>query len=514
MTAALRLADLLAGLSLAADLGFGLAPDEAVRSCVIAVHLARKLNLPNQEVATVFYTALLHHIGCTGFAHETSVLFGDEMAMNRAAAKTNFPDPRDVFKTFLPEVTRGRRGLDRARIIVFSVTRGNRFGESFVTATCEVARETAERLGLSIEVQKSLYHVYEWFNGKGAPAGLKGHAIPMAARIVRVASMAALFDSLGGKELAIDALRSRAGGLLDPTLVATLTTHAGLLGEVNATDPRTEVLHLEPEPVYLVPESDLPDVAAAFGDVADLKSPFFHDHSRRVADLAADAGLRLGLSTEEVRRLRVAALLHDLGRVSVSDSVWEKPAPLTSVEWEHVRLHPYHSERILTSSEALRPVASLAGMHHERQDGSGYHRGLSGHSIPVSARILAASDVYVALTQERPHRPAHHAAVAADMLRAEARQGCLDAHAVECVLIAAGEAPKKRKPWPAELTEREVEILRLIAKSLSNREIAHRLAISPRTAEHHVQHVYDKLGVSSRAAAALFAMKHGLLDET
>jgi HD-GYP domain-containing protein (c-di-GMP phosphodiesterase class II)/DNA-binding CsgD family transcriptional regulator len=509
---ALRLADLLAGLSLAADAGFGLRADEAVRSCVIAVHLARKLNLPNQEVATIFYTALLHHIGCTGFAHETSVLFGDEIAMNRAAAKTNFPDPRDVFKTFLPEVTRGRRGLDRARIIVSSVVGGDRFGKRFVTATCEVGRETARRIGLSAEVQKSLYHVYEWFNGKGAPNGLKAEGIPLTSRIVRVASMAAVFDRLGGKEFALDALRRRAGGLLDPALVLALATHANVLSEVNAGDPRTEVLHLEPEPVQFVPASDLPDVASAFGDVADLKSPFFHDHSRQVANLATDAGQRLGLGTEQVVELRVAASLHDLGRVSVSDAVWEKAGPLTSVEWENVRLHAYHSERILAASEALRPIAWLAGMHHERQDGSGYHRGLAGHSIPVSARILAASDVYVALTQERPHRPPRQPAAAADELRAEARRGRLDADVVACVLTAAGLAPRTRKPWPAELTKREVEVLRLVAKGLSNREIARQLLISRRTAEHHVQHVYDKIGMSSRAAVALFAMKHGILD--
>jgi HD-GYP domain-containing protein (c-di-GMP phosphodiesterase class II) len=511
-TGRLRLADLVAGLSVAADLGFGLPPDEAVRTCVVGVGLARRLELPEREVGAVFYTALLHHIGCTAFAHETSLVFGDELAMNAAAAKTNFADPRDLLTTFLPDVTRGTGGFDRARIVAFSLTRGNRFGRRFVTATCEVARETARRLGLPADVQEGLFHAYEWFNGGGAPQGLAGDAIPLPARIVRVASLAALFDSLGGEELALEALRRRAGGLLDPALVAAVTANAELLAGVNAGDPRTEVLELEPEPVRVVTDSDLPELALAFADVADVKSPFFHGHSRRVAKLATDAGERLGLGGDQVRGLQLAALLHDLGRVSVSDAIWEKPGPLTSGEWEQVRLHSYHSERIVAASEALRPLAALAGMHHERQNGSGYHRGLSGHSIPIAARILAACDVYAALSQERPHRPAREPAAAAVELRAEARQGRLDADVVECVLAAAGHATGKRRPWPAELTDREVEVLRLVAKGLSNREVGRLLVISPRTAEHHVQHVYRKIGVSSRAAAALFAMEHGLLD--
>jgi HD-GYP domain-containing protein (c-di-GMP phosphodiesterase class II) len=511
MNGRVRLADLLAGLSLAADLGFGLPPGEAVRSCVLAVRLARKLELSTEDTGTVFYTALLHHIGCTAFSHETASRFGDDLAMNRAAARTNFADPRDIFATFLPEVTRSASVLDRARIIAFSLTSGDRFGKRYVTASCEVARETAARLGLSAAVQTSLYHAYEWFNGKGAPCGLKGGAIPLPARLVRASSLAALFDSLGGRGFALDALRRRAGGLLDPAVVSALVQHATLFDELNAGDPRADLCGLEPEPIRFVAETDLLDVGAAIADVADLKSPYFHDHCRRVANLACDVGERLALSGDELRRLCVAALLQDVGRLSVPNSIWEKRGPLTAAEWEQVRLHAYHSERVLAGTEALSPIAPLAGMHHERQNGSGYHRGLAGHAIPVPARILAASDAYVAMLQERPHRPARDPSAAAEVLRAEARQGGLDADVVDCVLVASGQAERKRRPWPAQLTEREVEVLRLVARGLSNRQIGRQLGISPRTAEHHVQNLYAKIGASTRAGAALFAMKHALL---
>jgi HD-GYP domain-containing protein (c-di-GMP phosphodiesterase class II) len=231
-----------------------------------------------------------------------------------------------------------------------------------------------------------------------------------------------------------------------------------------------------------------------------------------VARLARAAGARLGLDTEVAARLEVAALLHDLGRVAISNAVWEKPGPLTSGEWEQVRLHAYHSERILSCSAVLKPMAALAGMHHERMDASGYHRGSGAAQIPFPARVLAAADALQAMTQPRPHRDPLMIDEAAEQLRRDARAGRYDADAVEAVVDAAGGSPQRTTGGrPAGLSEREIEVLRLVADGLSNREIAHRLSVSPRTAEHHVQHIYAKIGASSRASAALFAMEHGLL---
>ena len=302
--------------------------------------------------------------------------------------------------------------------------------------------------------------------------------------------------------------------MLDPAVVdAFLANDTELLDDAMAQDPRERILEVEPEPVIQKDGAELRDVARAFGDIADLKTPYTHGHSSAVATLACAAADRLRLDSTTRSQLEVAALLHDLGRVGISNAVWEKPGPLTAAEWEQVRMHPYYSERILATSRALEPVAPIAGMHHERLDGSGYHRGCRGRDIPIACRILAAADAFQAMTQPRPHREALTADHAQEELATASRAGQFDPDVVAAVLEAAGQQrPGRRRDLrPAGLSEREVEVLRLVAEGCSNRELARRLFISPRTADHHVQHIYTKIGVSSRAAAALFALEHDLL---
>lgn len=513
MGTALRLADLLAALSLVADMGYGLRPGHGMRSSLIGVMLARELGIPEHEAAETFYTALLLHIGCIGFSHEMSAAFGDELRANRAGAKTNFGDPRDVFATLIPETTRGLRPAAQLRAAAFIVTRGRSLGRRYDTTVCEVARETARRIDLSNGVQRALFEVKECWNGSGGPQGLSGEEILLPARIARVATEAALFHDLGNAELTVRALTLRVGGMLDPSIVAVLVANAStLLDEAGAGDPREQILAVEPKPVVERRLGELPRLAAAFGDLADLKTPFTHGHSKGVASLAQAAAKSLGLDSEAGHRLLVAAFLHDLGRVGVSDAIWEKPGPLTRVEWEQVRMHAYHSERVLATSTALEPMARIAGMHHERLDGSGYHRGSRARDLTPAARVLAAADVFQAMTQRRPHRDALDEDRAAQELRTAARAGRLDPDAVKAVIEAAGQRPGSRRDlWPAGLTDREIEVLRLIARACANREIAEQLQISRRTAEHHVQHIYTKIGVSSRSGAALFALEHDLL---
>ena len=509
-----RLADLLASLSIVADLGFGLPPEEAMRSCLIAVGLARSLGLPERDVSDIFYTTLLEHVGCNGFAHETAIVFGDELVANAAAARTNVADTRDGLVTFLPAVMRGRPLLARARLFVFTMTQGSQFDRRFAAAACEVGRATARRLGLPDRVQRALDEVFESWNGSGGPRGLQRDDIALASRFARLGATAARFDAIGGVAVAVDSVAQRSGGLLDPEIASAFADGAkAILAEVNAGDPQAAVIAAEPEPAVSVPAARLAEVASAFGDVADLKSPFMHGHSSVVGMLVRDAGVRLGLDAGEIDRLHVAGLLHDIGRVGISDLIWESPRALTIAEWESVRLHPYHSERILAGSVALEPMAVIVGMHHERQDGSGYHRGSRSREVPFAARVLAAADAYNAMTQARTYRAALPAETAAERVREEAGAGRLDGDAAAAVLEAAGQASSRRRAvLPAGLSERELEVLRAVAQGLSNREIAQAFTISPRTAEHHVQHIYTKIGVSSRAAAALFAMEHDLLD--
>jgi HD-GYP domain-containing protein (c-di-GMP phosphodiesterase class II) len=271
------------------------------------------------------------------------------------------------------------------------------------------------------------------------------------------------------------------------------------------------VLAAEPDPWRRIPSHRLEGVAEAFGDMVDLKTPFTLGHSSGVSQLATAAAERLGMAN--IGAVRVAAFLHDLGRAGVSNGVWEKPGPLSAAEWEQVRLHPYQTERILARSAALAPLARIAGMHHERQDGSGYHHAASGAEVPPEARLIAVADAYQAMTQERPHRPAIGAEEAAGIVSTEAAQGRFDAECARAVLEAAGRSTRVRAAWPAGLSDREVEVLRLLTRGLSNRAIAGQLVISPRTAEHHVQHIYGKIRASTRAGAAMFAMEHGLLRD-
>lgn len=511
----LRLADLLAALSLETDLAMGHPPEEAMRTCLLATGLARRIGLSEKEAADVYWTALLMHVGCTAYAHEQAALFGgDEIAVNAVGSKTDPGNPREML-TFLLEVSEGRGLLQRARLFFMALTHGERFGREVATATCEVAALTAERLGLSERVQRGLDELFERWDGKGEPKKLRGEAIALPARTAQLAADAAVFDRLGGEDAAVEMARRRSGSALDPHLADAFSRHASdLLREVHAGDPWKAVVEAEPAPQQWIPVPGLDKVARAFADVVDLKSTFTLGHSTAVARLAEGAGRELGLSSAEIACLRRAGYFHDLGKVSVPNGIWEKEGPLTAAEWEQVRLHPYHSERILSRSPVLAPLAPVAGMHHECLDGSGYYRQATASSIPMTARVLAAADRYQGLTQARAHRPALSPSAAADRLASEAEAGRLDAEAVDAVLSAAGQKRTRpvRQGWPADLTDREVDVLRLLARGLSNREVGRRLFISPKTVGHHVEHIYQKLDVSSRAAAAVFAVRHDLLQ--
>ena len=517
MAARLRLADLLAGLSVACDLGFGLPPEEAMRSSLVATALARKMDLGEEVAGDTFYTALLLHVGCTGFAHETAALFGDERALLAAIARIDVASPKEILTKVVPVATRGKSPLATARMTDITMVRGQGFGKAFDTGSCEVASAIARRIGLGEGIQQALYDTGEWWKGGSAPRGVRGEEIALPARIARVAADAVALQDIGDQDLVVEGVTSRAGVTLDPSVAEALAANAGeVMAEASAGDPRERVLEMEPEPVAERDAADLRDLAAAFGDIADLKTLFTHGHSAEVARLATRAAKNLRLDDRTVESLEVAALLHDVGRAAVSNAVWEKPGPLTTAEWEQVRMHAYQSERILATSQALAPMAPIAGMHHERLDGSGYHRSCRGRDLSPAARVLAAADVFQAMTQVRPHRGALTPEQAADQLKREARGGRLDSDAVAAVLEASGQPSGRRRTdlRPGGLSEREIDVVRLVAEGCSNAEVARRLVISRRTAEHHVQHVYTKLGVASRPAVALFALENDLLPKT
>lgn len=506
----LRMAELLAPLSLVTDLGMGEPDEQALRATLIAVRLAERSGLGAQETADAYYTTLLRHIGCTATAHEESLrMLPDEIALRARVSTTDFPRPAEAIaltRAMLQQVPLARRPGLAARMAT-----SGRWGRRVERAICEVAAAMASRLDMSPEVERGVFEVRERWDGKGEPRRIGGEDIAPAARIAAVASQAASLDSALGPEAAVELVRRRGGAWLDPSLAETFAEiGASVLAEIGELDLLSAVLDAEPDPPLRVPAGRIDDVARAFADMTDLKSPSFHGHSAGVARLAEEAGASLGLDGGELLALRRAALLHDLGRVAVPNGIWEKPGALTQSDWERVRLHPYHSERILARCSALAELAPLAGMHHERQDASGYHRQVGGPAVPPAARILAAADALHAMTEARPHRPALALERAGEELQAGGEHGGFDPEAVRAVCEAAGTSRPRRTAWPAGLSDREVEVLRLLAQGLSNKEIARSLFISPRTAEHHVQHVYGKIGVSTRAGAAMFAMRNDL----
>jgi len=503
-----RLLGLLGGLSVAMDLGTGSADDESLKRSLVAARFARSLGCSADEVSAAIYTALLQHLGCTAYSHELAHTFGDDITATRFAFLTDLEDPRDLLRTWVPGVAAGA-GRSRARVLATAVIAGRKVDAAGPPATCEVARDAARRLGLPEPVREGVHSAITQWNGKGFPP-VKGDEIPLCSRIMQVASTAVMFELHAGRDTALDQVRQRAGSYLDPELVDAFDPI--LLDGLDEEDAYDLVLDAEPDPVRWVEDEHLATVARTFGDLVDLKSPTLHGHSCAVGDLAYDAAMALHL--DEAERLRVAGYLHDLGRIAVSSRVWDKGGRLTANERDQVELHPHYSERILSRIPALRDVARLAGQHHERCDGSGYPRGLNAAATSLPARVLAAADSYRNLVEARPYRSALSPAEAATRLGDEVRRGRLDGDAVTAVLEAAGHRTGSRRPHPAGLTERQVEVLRLLASGLSNREIAGRLVISSRTAERHVQDVYEKIGLNTRAGAALFAMEHGLVHGT
>jgi HD-GYP domain-containing protein (c-di-GMP phosphodiesterase class II)/DNA-binding CsgD family transcriptional regulator len=510
----LRLAELLAALSLATDLANGMSHEQALKNTLLAVTLGQKLGLTGQDLSDVYYAAMLRYISCTAFAHEEAQLnAGDDIGYRNLFAGVDIGTPDDM-------LTRTHAGIARhldpdARKEAIGVFLAQLPGmiPTLLAANCEAGTRLAGRLGMSQGVVTALGQLLERWDGKGGPQGLVGNEISLTARVMDFVHVVGITHRAGGRVAACATARERRGGNFDPELTDVFLAHSDEL--LTAIEPESvwdTVLAVEPDPRPWLPHSRLDEVARAFADFTDLKAPFMLGHSTAVANLAAASSRSLALSRPEQDAVRQAGLFHDLGMVSIPNGIWEKAGALTASEWERIRLHPHYTDRILSRSSVLAHLADPAGMHHERLDRSGYHRGLPGHLLPMSARLVAAADVYQAMIEERPFRPAREAAIAARELRSEANAGRLDREAVQAVLEVAGHPREHRRGgWPAELTDREVDVLRLVATGRTNREAGERLHISEQTIHGYVRTIYSKIAVSSRAGAALFAMENDLI---
>jgi DNA-binding CsgD family transcriptional regulator len=497
------IAGVVASLSVVSDLTRGHPAGEAMRACLLATELARRAGLDGRRQGEVYYGTLMRFAGCAATSHEIAAVFGGDDIVVRARGDLIDPAEPGEALEFLAGL-----GVDAVRLQALGGPAGvAKLKAEGARADCEVGADLTARLGLPEPVRLAVLDSFERFDGRGVPAGTD---VAEASRFAAVGYAAVMFDAVGGGDVAARTVARWSGRALDPAIAAVFADAPGELLAISSPDDLwAAVVDAEPAPRRSFPsEAVFEEALAGFGDAADLKSPWLTGHSRGVARLARTAA---DLSSpSDARTVYRAGLLHDLGRAAVPAGTWERPGPLRAEEWEPVRLHPYHTGRILARSPVLAPLGLIACRHHERMDGSGYPAGVGGSQLDAAACLLAAADAFHALGEARPHRAALDPAAASRVLSGIP----LDRGAVRAVLDAA-DAPRPVRPsLPAGLTERELEIMRLLAAGGTKRQIASELVISQSTVHTHTVHIYGKCGVSTRAGLAMFAMRHGLVAGT
>jgi HD-GYP domain-containing protein (c-di-GMP phosphodiesterase class II) len=507
-----RLAEVVGALSLATDLGMGQPFEFALTSCILSLRLGEALGWSDEALRECYYQSLLRYIGCNIGTRMLASLLGDEFALRGGFAEIDNSDALGALNLVM-RLSRqaGFSSLDTALNVARSMVALPKIMGGF-NEHCEVAQRLAERFGFEPNIIYALGQLYERWDGKGVPRGLRGESVSPAVLLVSLAQDMVIFNRLGGSEAARQIARERRGSAYAPVIADCFCQQAEhLLADLDKDSVWQTVLQLEPGSQRTLTNARLDDACLAMADFVDIKSVYTLGHSVRVAALVTTAAEGAGLSTQEVSLLRRAALVHDIGKTGVSSAILEKPGTLNAREWEQVRLHPYYTERIFAHSPGLDKIGSLAALHHERMDGSGYHRQLNGATLSTAARLLAASNLYCALLTERSYRLALEPEQAAMQLRSEARSGRLDGDAVHQVLAAAGHHHSVRSLRPAGLSSRETEVLSLLARGMTIKQIAKHLMIAPKTADNHIQNIYSKLNISTRAAATLYAVENSLI---
>jgi HD-GYP domain-containing protein (c-di-GMP phosphodiesterase class II) len=503
------LADLVAALSLVADLGFGQPMEHVLHTCVMARRLGEVVGADEEEHTETYWVSMLGMVGCIADSYELRQLFGDDIAL-RAGIYDMGPSSVAQMRYFL-----GRAGSDAATFRRLQIKGGlvasaMRAVEVSLIGHCEVTSALAHALGLPANVGLGLGHVFARWDGKGVPKGVGHDDIRISARLQSLCDGAEVHHRAGGAEAAVAFARHHAGGLFDPELVAAFAASAASITQGLDGDLWQEVVESAPEPNRRLTGDDLTGALRAVADFTDLKSPSFASHSRGVGDLAAAAVTVSGLPIHAATTARHAGYVHELGRAGVPNTIWDKPGSFTGAERERMQMHAYYTDRMLRRAN-LPDLAEVASANHERLDGTGYPRSSRGDSIPRVGALLAAADVYHALGEARPHRPAMTNDEAIRVFRAEGREGRLDAAAVDAVLTAAGQQTGKRPTSPAGLSPRELEVLTLLARGSTARDISAALSITHKTARNFIERIYTKTGVSTRSAATLFATRHDIV---
>lgn len=515
-----RRADFMMVLAYATDLATGQSRDFALRSCVLAMRLATRLGLGDPAKREVYHQAILRYIGCNADTHLLASAFGDEIALRQDMAVADLGNQSELGQIFVRAFSRVFDGLppdELNKAIQAGLAEAMQVGVPILAGHCEVAQRIGERIGLDEDMRANLGQLYERWDGHGLPRRLVGEQVRLPVRLVTLAQDVIALAEVRGFDAMIEAITKRRGGAYEPELAdAFLADAKSFLDGIDATVGREMILTLEPEPHAYLDEAGCEEAWVAIADMIDMRMPFTYGHSRAVAALGEAAGRCMGLPSSDIRAIRWAAFAHDLGELAVPVSTWLRTTPFSARETDAAHLHPYHGERALAALGAEgQPVAALVLRHHERLDGSGYHRYAKAADLSPAARILAAAEAYQTAREDRPHRPAMTAEAAAARLRTLVREGKLCADGVGAVLTAAGQASRRAQSTSATagLTARELEVLGLIAAGHTAKETAKLLDISPKTADNHIQNLYSKIGVSTRAGAALYAVERGLVQQ-
>ncbi|HEX4127345.1 MAG TPA: HD domain-containing phosphohydrolase [Acidimicrobiales bacterium] len=507
-----KLAELIATLSLVSDLGMGRPVERVLRQTLIAMRLARFAGCDDDVRSATYYASLLTWIGCAADTSDLAELFGDETELY---ADTHQGDLAGMSMAvfMVRHLGRGSSPIRRLSMAGHFMATGGRSVQSVMMAHCQSAGALADRLGLGDDVSVPLVQAFERWDGRGVPGAVGAEELSLAARLVQLSDSVEAFHFAAGTEAALDVARKKRGTHFDPALVDVVCLHgAEILHGLDDVSAWDEVIALDPRLGKQLSDDGLDRALEAIGDYADLKSPCRTGHSRGVAAIASEAGRALGLEPGEVTSLHRAALVHDVGMIGVPSSVWEETKPWSLGQRERARTHPYLLERMLAHTPLLSEIVQCASMHHERLNGSGYPRGVGREAITLPGRILAVADVFQALRQPRPYRPALDARESERVLVEEVRAGRLDGDVVHAVLHGQNGTVRRRIETPGGLTKREVEVLVSLARGRSNPQIAEDLSISRKTVSAHLEHIYTKLGIATRTEAALFAMQHGFVE--
>lgn len=506
------LAELLAAFSLATDLGLGQPMEHVLRSWQIADQLASHMRISEEQHESLFFVAMLAWVGCVADAPEVAAYFGDDIAFRADSYNVDLAGSA-AFGFFLSHAGRGGSAAHRLRTAAALILTGGGRVAQGLQSHCLTTSVLADQLGLGAHVGAALRQFFTRWDGRGVPAGVGGSDIAPAVQLFHLADVVEVHHRAAGVDGALEVARARRGGHFAPDVVDSFREIADkVLSTVADRSGLDDLFAGEPHLRRPLSAAELDAALGSLADFTDLRSEFRAGHSRGVAELAAEAARAMGLAPADVVAARRAGSIHDIGLHGVPVTILDKAGPLSTTEWERVRLSSYYTERVLARPAGLARIGAIAALAHERMDGSGYHRGLTGSAVPRSGRILAAACAYRAMVEPRAHRPAMPAKQAAAALRAEVRAGRLDTEAVDAVLAATGTGRPKRVSGPAGLTPREVEVLALIARGATAGDVARRLGISRKTAGTHIERIYTKTGASSRSTATLFALRNGLLD--